>query len=655
MRRHEKRMKRRIEKTIKLLTDQSTATSSSSQSSKSAKDEESEPPLHAPIVCILGHVDVGKTKILDKLRQTNIQAGEAGGITQQIGATFFPMENIRPTINQIASVIPPTNYDKLPGLLIIDTPGHESFTNLRQRGSALCNLAILVVDIMHSLEPQTLESLEMIRRQNCPFVIALNKIDRVTSWKAPEKGETNLSFVESYKRQTEDGKRFFNDRLEKVVNDLAGQGINAALYNDTAEHMDFSDDYVRIIPTSAHTGEGLPDLLANLLSIGQMEMSDLLHLKPELEATVMEVKTLPGLGTTLDVILANGTLSVGDTIVVGGTEGPIRSVVRQLLTPHPMKEMRVKDEYILHQHIRASIGVKICGPDLDNALAGSPLFVAYDDEEIEVLEDMQRESFESILSQFVRNDTGVYVMASTVGSLEALVTFIDGVKPPVPIAAVSIGTVHKKDVVRASIMVEKDPKYSVILAFDVGVDADARLEAEENGVTIFTSDTVYRLVEKFTNYLEELHEQEGEDLKKKIVYPAKLQVLQCIHESDPVIIGVRVVTGKLRLNAPLVGIVKEKDHAKMIEFGILASMERDKQPLQVAEAGAEVAIRIARGAHPVPIYGKQFDTKTILSTKFDRTSIDYIKEYERDELTKDLKKFIAEMKGPLAIPEPDKK
>lgn len=651
------------------------------------EDGDSDLPLRSPVVCILGHVDVGKTKILDKLRQTNVQVGEAGGITQQIGATFFPVSNIKHALKQAAKNVPESSYDRVPGLLIIDTPGHESFTNLRSRGSSMCNIAILVVDIMHSLEPQTLESLKMILDRQVPFVIALNKIDVLSHWvpctvRTPD-GDIDHSFETALNSQQPMVRGFFEDRLKTVIHDLATQGVNAALYTDKTK--DFSD-YVRIIPTSAKTGEGLPDLLANLLAIGQTELEDEIRIKPELEATVMEIKTITGLGTTADVILANGTLSEGDTIVVCGSEGAIVSQIRSLLTPYPMKEIRVKTDYLSHKSIMASIGVKVCAAGLENALAGSQLHVAYDPEEEEVLKDKVEDELESTLASFEREETGTYVVASTVGSLEALVTYLKSVKPPIPIANVSVGPVHKRDVMKAAVMLEKNPQMAVILAFDVPIDEDAMDEADKQNVQIFTANIIYHLTKKFEDYLDELKREEGEQRKKSCIYPAKLSCIQCFHDSDPVIVGVRVEVGRLRVGAPIVGYNLDKalierlktknqqagmsasqalaaakaaaeKEAKPFEIGFVESIEKDKNSLRVAETGAEVAIKIGRGKNAVPQFGKMFDLDTVVITKFDRPSIDYLKEFEKSMLDQDpqLRRFIADTRGILGIAAPPPK
>ena len=280
---------------------------------RNERNKNKQQKMRCPIVCILGHVDTGKTLILDKLRKTNVQAGEAGGITQQIGATYFPKDYIEGHIKKMNGRI---DIDlQLPGYLVIDTPGHESFTNLRSRGSSLCDIAILVVDLMHGLEQQTLESIELLRQKKCPFIIALNKIDRCYEWKS----EQYRNFRDSLEVQKDHTLNEFQDRLQKAVIAFAEQGFNACLYYENSD----INEFVSFVPTSAITGEGLPDLMTYLSLMCQTRIPKQLYERDEHECTVLEVKVIEGLGTTIDVVLVNGLLKVQDTVVLQGFNGPI--------------------------------------------------------------------------------------------------------------------------------------------------------------------------------------------------------------------------------------------------------------------------------------------------------------------------------------------
>lgn len=330
--------------------------------------------LRAAVVCVLGHVDTGKTKILDKLRRTNVQDGEAGGITQQIGATNVPIENIKENTKHIK------NYAdmvfKLPGLLIIDTPGHESFSNLRSRGSSLCDIAILVVDIMHGLEPQTIESLNMLKTRKTPFVVALNKIDRLYDWNTmPRKDVRDIIKSQALNTQQE-----FDKRVKEVIVQFAEQGMNAAVYYDNPDPR----TYISMVPTSAITGEGMGNLLMLVVQFSQNQLAKRLTYSETLQATVLEVKAIPGLGTTIDAILINGKLREGDTMILAGTDGPIVTTVKALLMPQPMKELRVKNAYIEHKEILAAQGVKIAAKELEKAIAGINLQIAQKPDEVEI-------------------------------------------------------------------------------------------------------------------------------------------------------------------------------------------------------------------------------------------------------------------------------
>jgi translation initiation factor 5B len=498
--------------------------------------------LRSPICCILGHVDTGKTKLLDKIRQTNVQEGEAGGITQQIGATFFPVE----ALEQKTAVV---NKDgafefKVPGLLVIDTPGHESFTNLRSRGSSLCNIAILVVDIMHGLEPQTLESMKLLRDRKTPFIVALNKIDRLYGWKKID----NNGFQESLALQNKGVQNEFRDRLEKTKLAFAEQGFNSELYYENKSMA----RNVSLVPTSAHTGEGIPDMLKLLVTLTQERMTNKLMYLSEVECTVLEVKVIEGLGTTIDVVLSNGVLREGDRIVLCGLNGAISTNIRALLTPAPLKELRVKSQYVHNDMVKASLGVKIAANDLEHAIAGSRLLVCGPDDDEEDLEEEVMSDLENLLGKVSKSGRGVSVQASTLGSLEALLEFLRVSK--IPVANISIGPVYKRDVMQAGIMLERAKEYAVMLCFDVKVDKEAQAYADEVGVKIFTADIIYHLFDDFTKHMADLNEKKKEEAKLHAVFPCVLTPVAVFNKKDPIVVGVDVTEGQLRISTPIAAV-----------------------------------------------------------------------------------------------------
>ena len=498
--------------------------------------------LRSPICCILGHVDTGKTKLLDKIRQTNVQEGEAGGITQQIGATYFPVDALEAK-TQVVNKDGSFKFN-VPGLLVIDTPGHESFTNLRSRGSSLCNIAILVVDIMHGLEPQTLESMRLLRDRKTPFIVALNKIDRLYGWKKIE----NNGFQESLALQNKGVQNEFRDRLEKTKVAFAEQGFNSELYYENKSMA----KNVSLVPTSAHTGEGIPDMLKLLVTLTQERMTNKLMYLSEVECTVLEVKVIEGLGTTIDVVLSNGILREGDRIVLCGLNGAISTNIRALLTPAPLKELRIKSQYVHNQEVKASLGVKIAANDLDNAIAGSRLLVVGPEDDEEDLEEEVMSDIENLLGKVSKTGRGVSVQASTLGSLEALLEFLKVSK--IPVANISIGPVYKRDVMQAGIMLEKAKEYAVMLCFDVKVDKEAQTYADDVGVKIFTADIIYHLFDDFTKHMAELAERKKEDAKLLAVFPCVLTPVAVFNKKDPIVVGVDVTEGVLKLLCPIAAV-----------------------------------------------------------------------------------------------------
>ncbi|KAJ2393117.1 eukaryotic translation initiation factor 5B [Coemansia sp. RSA 2611] len=595
---------------------------------------------------LLGDYTVShNTKLLDKIRQTNVQAGEAGGITQQIGATFFPADAIR---QKTAAISRTGSLDiRVPGLLVIDTPGHESFTNLRSRGSSLCNIAILVVDIMHGLEPQTLESMRLLRDRKTPYIVALNKVDRMFQWKA----HPNSPFGASLKLQSAATRSEFNTRATQAITAFAEQGLNAKLYY---ENKNFAK-YISLVPTSAHTGEGIPDLLALLIKLTQEKMSNQLMYLTELECTVLEVKVVEGLGTTIDVVLSNGVLHEGDRIVLCGLDGPIVTTVRALLTPQPMRELRVKSAYVHHKEIKAAMGVKISAPDLEKAIAGSRLLVVGPDDDEEELMDEVMGDITKLHDAVAKQPRGVWVQASTLGSLEALLEFLRVSK--IPVFDINIGPVHKRDVTRASTMLEKAREFAVMLCFDVKIDRDAQEMADELGVKIFTADIIYHLFDAFTAHQAALAEARRREQAADAVFPCVLKMVSgmVFNKRDPIIIGVDVVEGQLRQGTP-VCVVRPNPETQQREITVLGrvvSMEVNRKPVDKVKRGdtnAGVAIRIDQphSAH-LKTYGRHFDENDLIYSRITRESIDVLKESFRDELTKDIIVLTKKLKTVLNI------
>ncbi|EAW08329.1 putative mitochondrial translation initiation factor IF-2 [Aspergillus clavatus NRRL 1] len=595
--------------------------------------------LRSPICCILGHVDTGKTKLLDKIRQTNVQEGEAGGITQQIGATYFPVDALR---QKTAVVNKDGKFEfKIPGLLVIDTPGHESFSNLRSRGSSLCNIAILVVDIMHGLEPQTLESMRLLRDRKTPFIVALNKIDRLYGWKKID----NNGFQDSLAMQSKGVQNEFRTRLERTKVLFAEQGFNAELYYENKSMA----RNVSLVPTSAHTGEGIPDMLKLLTTLTQERMTNSLMYLSEVECTVLEVKIIEGLGTTIDVVLSNGILREGDRVVLCGLNGPIATNIRALLTPAPLKELRLKSQYVHNKEVKAALGVKIAANDLEHAIAGSRLMVVGPDDDEEDIEEEVMSDLENLLSKVSRDQRGVSVQASTLGSLEALLEFLRVSK--IPVANISIGPVYKRDVMMCGTMLEKAKEYAVMLCFDVKVDKEAAAYAEEVGVKIFTADIIYHLFDDFTKHMAELTEKRKEESKLLAVFPCVLRPVAVFNKKDPIVIGLDVVEGSLRLHTPVAAVKTNPTTGakEIIDLGRVVSIERDHKAINVCKKGQpSVAVKI-EGPNQ-PMYGRQLEEKDTLYSHISRASIDTLKEFYRSDVSMEEWALVKKLKPVFDIP-----
>lgn len=589
------------------------------------------PTLRSPICCVLGHVDTGKTSLLDKIRKTNVQGGEAGGITQQIGATYFPLKTLKLQTRAAAQIHQKFRI-KVPGLLIIDTPGHEAFRNLRSRGSNLCDIAVLVVDLMHGLEPQTIESIKLLKEKNTPFIVALNKVDRIFGWKAVP----GAPFQESLKKQAKNCQQEFETRVLETVTGFAEQGLNACLYY---ENKDFVN-WVSLIPTSAVTGEGIPDLLMVLIQLTQSKYQAKIKTKEIFQATVLEVKMIEGLGATIDVILVNGTLHEGERIVVCGMDGAIATNIRALLTPQPLRELRVKSPYLHHKELQAAQGLKIAAQGLERAVAGSSLYVVGPDDDENELKERAQGDLTDLMSKVKKR--GVSVQASTLGSLEALLVYLDQCK--IPVGAINIGPVHRNDLIRASVNLTKGKRkeFGTILAFDVPVDREIRLEAAKMGVKIFTADIIYHLFDQFTKYVDEIKAAEKKEAEARVVFPCQLSIVpgRVFREKNPIVLGVKIEEGLLRVGTPLAvqkkvsvedpetGTTRTRKEMRFI--GRVVGIQDNHKDVPQAGVDAQVAVSI-EGTNFT--FGRQFDENDTLYSQISRESIDALRDHFREVLT----------------------
>ncbi len=535
-----------------------------------------------PIVCVLGHVDHGKTSLLDTIRGSSVVKGEAGAITQHIGATVVPIDNIL----EMSGSMKQMNIS-IPGLLFIDTPGHHAFTTLRARGGALADMAIVVVDITEGFQPQTIESLQILRNCKTPFVIAANKIDRMPGWRSHE----NTSFLTSFKNQNDRIQQMAELKLYEIVAKLDEHGFSS-------ERFDRVNDFARnlaIVPISAHTGEGISDLLMVLVGLAQRYMEEALALSEDGpgSGTVLEVKEEKGLGTTIDVILFDGTLEVGDEIAVATSNDVLVTKVRSLMQPRPLKEILIEDRFSRVKSVTAAAGVKVSAPGLDEVIAGSP---------VKVVKDNFEEIKESILKEMTEinvtlSPEGLIIKADTIGALEALCKELE--VNEIPVMKAEVGVVSRHDVIAAE--TTKIPYYRTIIAFNTPILPDAQDLLNEptyaEMVQVFTGDVIYHILEEYLDWRDVLKRDIDQKRFEQIIMPAKIEVLEgCVfRQNNPAVVGVRVLAGTLRTGVNLI-------HRDGKKVGTLKSIQMRKENIREAKRGDEIAISI-EGA----TVGRQFD------------------------------------------------
>lgn len=523
--------------------------------------------IRSPIIAVLGHVDHGKTSLLDAIRGTGVAKKEAGGITQMIGASYVPKENIEEISHSIAEKMKIKLV--VPGILFIDTPGHEAFTNLRERGGSIADMAILVVDIAQGFQPQTVESLKILKNAKTPFVIAANKVDLVHGWKS----QPTDSFLESFALQPERAKNNVDEKIYGLMGKLSEYGFDS-------ERFDRVNDFTKqlgIIPVSAKTREGLAELLLLIAGLSQRFLEKELHLHPESPAkgSVIEVKEEKGLGPTIDVIIYDGVLKEGDEIIFLGKEGVKKTKIRALLEPNIRG---AKEKFKRVAQIAAASGVKIYAPGLEDAISGSPLVVAkdYEEDKKEIEAHMKEIIFES-------DELGVIVKADSLGSVEAILKLLKDAN--VPVKAANVGSVAKNDALLAASVAAQDKYSGVVLAFNVQVLPDAKAVSEEAKAPIIYSNIIYQLLDRYEEWKTEEREREKREVLERMPWPCRLKALPgCFFRaSKPAIFGIEVLAGKLKPHFRLM-------NKEGVILGEVKMIQKEKESLQEVEKGAQAAI-----------------------------------------------------------------
>ncbi len=533
--------------------------------------------LRQPIISVLGHVDHGKTSLLDFIRKSRMISKEAGGITQHIGATEVPKEDVL----KIVKGVIPKEAVKIPGLLFIDTPGHKAFTSLRKRGGSISDIGILIVDINEGFMPQTIEAIEILKSMKTPFIVAANKVDNIPGWKS----NPNMKLVQSINSQ----KQEVVYRIEEKVYELVGK-INEFGYDcDRYDRVDDFTKKIAIVPISAKTGEGVTELITTLVGLTQKYMEKKLTIENEniSKGVILEVKDYPGLGKTIDVILYDGVIKTEDIVLALDIDAVQRSRLKSILKPNEMAEIRDSStKFNVLKETHAAAGIKLACPDFEDIKAGMPIITlrkdAKQDEVDKYVAELEREKAEITISN---SNEGVLVKADTLGSLEALSHILN--EHDIPLRRAQIGKITKKDIIDVGADLEKNPKNALLLNFSQKIDGDIITMAKEYGVTIVSNDIIYKLIEDAQIWIEDKDRELKRKILESLTMPFKVKILQnCIFRaSSPAVVGVEVQGGTLRTNASLV-----TEYGKKV--GKVKSIKDKDEYLKELKLGASAAISV---------------------------------------------------------------
>jgi translation initiation factor 5B len=525
-----------------------------------------EAKIRQPIVTVCGHVDHGKTSILDCLRNSCVQEGEKGGITQKISFTLYPMDQLKITCPLIEKSGIKLN---IPGFLLIDTPGHAAFTNLRKRGGSLADLAILVIDINEGIKPQTAEVIQILKLNKTPFLIALNKIDNISGWRK----NTEKPLKESIETQAMNVKQTFDERYMTLIGSLNSHGFDSDLYYNIS---DFTKK-IALVPCSARTKEGIPELVMMLCGLSQKYLSDKLKLGKEPRGVLLEIKKEKSTNY-IEAILYDGELKKSDEIAIANFDIEKEPIITKIRILEEIEPLCAK--FNPKEKVTASTGIRMQLVEKEEVLPGMP-FEIYKNNIKELKEKFKKEVSEKIQTK----KNGIIAKADSLGSLEALLFLLENKK--IPVVKVGIGNINKADVISAKANIEINELDAIIVGFNVSIEEDAKELIKDQGkkIKIITEEVVYKLIENLTDWrLEKQREIE----KKRLMELATICKLRILHQyvfrnTSPAIFGVKIEGGKLKQQAVLIDENGEK-------VGKIKNIQSEKKTVNEANDGMEVAV-----------------------------------------------------------------
>ena len=568
--------------------------------------------IRSPIVSVLGHVDHGKTTLLDYIRGSTIADREAGGITQHIGATEIPNETIDEICGSFISKL--SIKDLIPGLFFIDTPGHAAFTSLRKRGGALADLAVLIVDINDGFKPQTYEALNILKMYRTPFIVVANKIDMLFGWEAHE----GVSFKDSFNQQAKSVQLDLDQKVYEIVGTLHKEGFQSERFDRISNFA----SQISIIPISARTGEGIIEVLAMLLGLAQEYLTEQLEINEDAPAkgTVLEIKEEVGLGLTIDSIIYDGVLRTNDELALMTSSNEVLTTkIRSILRPLPLEEMRdSKKKFQKFDEVVAAAGIKIAAPNLDDVVSGSPLRVLNDKENVK--EEILKEIEDITIST---DDDGILVKADTLGSLEAIIKLLRELE--IPIREADIGDVNRRDIINSSIALSENELHGAIIAFNVNVHPNSEDDLNKSDVKLFKGDVIYQIIEDYQLWVEEVEKAKRKAYYDSITKPAKFMSLPKLvfRQSKPAIVGIESISGTIKQGQTLIN-----KNGEIV--GEIASMEDKGETLPSIPRGQRVAMAIDNA-----VVGKHFDEGDEIYVDIPESDYKVIEREFKEKLTED--------------------